>query len=131
VISTLGHEMAHHWQHIFGKPSRNGYHNRQWAAKMEEIGLMPSDTGEPGGKKTGQRMSDYIIPGGPFEALCAQLIDRRLTIPWGEIAFDPPKVVRSFYTCPACKLTLPGKRGIDGLGHYHDGTWTMMVEGTQ
>ena len=34
---------------------------------MEYIGLMCSDTGQPGGKQTGERMSFYVIPGGRFE----------------------------------------------------------------
>jgi hypothetical protein len=58
--------MVHLEQHHFGKASRNGYHNKQWAAWMERIGLMPSNTGEPGGKRTGQRMSHYILPDGAF-----------------------------------------------------------------
>jgi hypothetical protein len=33
-LSTLVHEMAHLWQHHFGKPSRTGYHNKEWAACM-------------------------------------------------------------------------------------------------
>jgi len=42
VLYVLVHEQAHLWQHDFGKhKSRNGYHNREWADKMEEIGLMP------------------------------------------------------------------------------------------
>ena len=65
--STLVHEMRHLWQEDFGKPSRNNYHNKQWAAKMIEIGLMPSDTGEPGGKTTGQQMTHYILDGGLFD----------------------------------------------------------------
>ncbi len=77
VLSTLVHEMCHLWQHHFGKPSRAGYHNREWAEKMIAIGLMPSDTGKPGGKQTGQRMGDYIIDDGPFERACAKLISER------------------------------------------------------
>ena len=46
LLQTLVHEMCHQWQQHFGKPSRNGYHNRQWADKMESVGLMPSSTGE-------------------------------------------------------------------------------------
>ncbi len=66
--STLVHEMAHHWQRTLGKTKpRPNYHNKEWAAKMEEIGLMPSSTGQPGGKKTGQAMADYPIEGGLFE----------------------------------------------------------------
>jgi hypothetical protein len=64
--STLVHEMVHLWQNDFGDPSRKGYHNKQWADKMQEIGLIPTDTGEPGGKKTGQAMTHYIADNGPF-----------------------------------------------------------------
>src|SRR5712691_4050329 len=67
VVSTLAHEMVHLWQHHCGKPSRSGYHNKEWAAKMEAIGLVPSDTGAPGGKRTGQHMSHYVQEDGPFQ----------------------------------------------------------------
>ncbi len=66
VVQTLVHEMAHCWQHCFGKPGRGCYHNKEWAYKMMEIGLMPSSTGEPGGDATGEHMSDYIVKKGPF-----------------------------------------------------------------
>src|ERR1017187_6691360 len=64
ILSTLTHEMAHVWQQTHGKPPTRCYHDRQWAAKMKEIGLQPTDTGEPGGKETGQSVTHYIIPGG-------------------------------------------------------------------
>lgn len=70
LMQTLVHEMVHLWQHEFGKPSHRAYHNTEWANKMESIGLMPSDTGKPGGKRTGQRMSDYPIEGGAFYLQC-------------------------------------------------------------
>lgn len=66
VMQTLVHEMVHCWQHCFGRPGRAYYHNKEWANKMMEVGLMPSSTGEPGGKTTGQHMGDYIIKGGLF-----------------------------------------------------------------
>src|ERR1039457_6968508 len=59
ILSTLAHEMAHLWQQSYGKMPSKAYHDRYWAAKMESIGLMPSDTGRKGGKKTGQHMSHY------------------------------------------------------------------------
>ena len=61
LSQTIVHEMCHLWQYEFGTPSRRSYHNREWAQKMESIGLMPSDTGAPGGKTTGQHMSDYPL----------------------------------------------------------------------
>lgn len=68
LFSTLVHEMCHLWQHHFGNPSRRGYHNKEWANKMESVGLMPSTTGKPDGKKTGQRVTHYIIDKGNYEA---------------------------------------------------------------
>ena len=61
AMQTLVHEMCHLWQYHFGSPSRAGYHNREWASKMESIGLMPSSTGKVGGKKTGQSVADYAL----------------------------------------------------------------------
>ena len=49
--------MAHVWQPTHGKPPIRCYQGRQWAAKMKEIGLQPSTTGEPGGKGTGQSVT--------------------------------------------------------------------------
>lgn len=69
LVTTIAHEMVHLWQHEKGTPSRTGYHNEEWAAKCESIGLIPSSTGRPGGKKTGQKMSDYVAPGGPLEEI--------------------------------------------------------------
>src|SRR5688572_23766252 len=66
ILSTLVHEMAHVWQQTHGKPPPKSYHDRQWAAKMQEVGLQPSNTGEPGGKETRQSMSHYILPEGRY-----------------------------------------------------------------
>ena len=60
------HNMVHLWQYDFGKPSRKGYHNKEWAQKMEEIGLIPSSTGKPSVKRTGQKVSQYHNPVGLF-----------------------------------------------------------------
>lgn len=68
IYITLVKEMVHLWQKTYGKASRPGYHNTEWGEKMESIGLMPSSTGLPGGKKVGQKMSSYLIAGGAFEA---------------------------------------------------------------
>src|SRR6516225_9588180 len=73
IASTLLHEMVHLWQYYFGKPPRKGYHNREWGDKMESLGLMPSEDGQPGGKRTGQRVTHYIIEGGPFACEWAKL----------------------------------------------------------
>jgi hypothetical protein len=82
VLQTIVHEMTHNWQHCFGQPSRSGYHNKEWARKMEQIGLMPSSTGQAGGKKTGQKMSDYPIKGAAFERATKAFIRKTQGLPW-------------------------------------------------
>lgn len=82
TLATLVHEMCHMWQHHFGKTSRAGYHNKEWGNKMEAIGLMPSNTGAPGGKKTGQQMMDYPIEDGPFITSCRKLLTSKFKISW-------------------------------------------------
>ena len=43
---------------------------------------MPSDTGIPEGKKTGQTMADYPIPGGLFEQACNDLVESGFMMTW-------------------------------------------------
>lgn len=82
IMQTIVHEMVHAWQYHFGEPSRRGYHNQEWADKMESIGLMPSHTGAPGGKRTGEKMSDYPILGGPFMKAYDALMKHKFQISW-------------------------------------------------
>jgi len=82
TLSTLAHEMTHQHQMHHGNPGRRGYHNKEWASLMESIGLMPSSTGEPGGAKTGEQMTHYIIEGGPFDLACNELLTRDFTLSW-------------------------------------------------
>jgi hypothetical protein len=117
IMQTLVHEMCHLWQEEFGEPSRRTYHNREWAAKMEAIGLMPSDTGKPGGKKTGQNMQDYVIEFGPFQMAFTDMPEKAL-LPWtsrslvraqtqaGGKRRGPTK-----FECPQCHAKAWGKPG--------------------
>ncbi|KLD35841.1 zinc metalloprotease [Xanthomonas perforans] len=82
TLSTLVHEMVHAWQAHFGKPSRAGYHNMEWAEMMDRVGLVPSNTGKPGGKRVGQQMTHYIADGGEFDRACAQLLTTEFTLSW-------------------------------------------------
>lgn len=85
VMQTLVHEMTHLWQYHLGEDkSRMSYHNKEWGNKMESIGLMPSSTGKPGGKRTGQRVADYQIQGGLFEKVCRELLTKDFRISWCE-----------------------------------------------
>lgn len=110
VMSTLVHEIAHLWQVEFGTPSV-GYHNEEWALHMEAIGLMPSNTGRPGGRRTGQQMSHYIIEGGPFH-LAFQAMPPEYLLPWqsgGIPAVSRAAKNKITYLCPACGLRVWGK----------------------
>lgn len=65
-LSILAHQMCHLLQLIDGSAGRATYHNKEFAERMEAIGLITSDTGRPGGKRTAQQMSQYIAPDGKF-----------------------------------------------------------------
>jgi predicted SprT family Zn-dependent metalloprotease len=115
ILSTLAHEMVHLWQAHYGKPSRKAYHNKQWAQKLKAIGLHPSDTGEAGGKETGQKMAHYIIPSGAFERATAALMDSGFALSWADAAiFDAAAKLKKSgnrvkYTCPGCGANAWGK----------------------
>jgi hypothetical protein len=90
TLSTLVHEMAHLWRdRCSGKnPPRRAYHDKLWADKMQKVGLMPSDTGQLGGKRTGQTVDHYIITNGPFDSACRTLLDRGFRISWADNAMS-------------------------------------------
>lgn len=119
-LSTLVHEMVHLWQHHFGKPSRGGYHNREWAEKMHSVGLIPSSTGEPGGKETGQRVTHYIAGGGAFETVFAKLERDGFDALYIELWDDAKKQAvrrkkaasKTCYTCPSCGLNAWAKPNV-------------------
>ena len=111
IYSTLAHEMVHLEQFHFGKPSRGGYHNRECAELMERIGLMPSDTGEPGGKRTGQRVTHYVIPSGPFDLVYTE---HEFVVPYFDLERDKQRTRgkrKLGFTCPSCDDKLWGKPG--------------------
>ena len=113
TLDTLVHEMVHLWQQHFDSPSRGGYHNKRWAMKMKEIGLQPTNTGKPGGKETGQKMTDYPIAGGAFEVSCRKLVTAGFDLVWAEAIaeIDGPDVRpleddekgRIRWICPVCE----------------------------
>lgn len=89
VICVLIHEMLHVDQHHYGTPGKRGYHNREFAEMSKKVGLHTSDTGEPGGKETGYRMSQYINEGGPAQRFALSMIKQGFKIVWQE---SPPKL---------------------------------------
>jgi DNA-directed RNA polymerase subunit RPC12/RpoP len=93
---------------------------------MESIGLMPSNTGLPGGKKTGQQMTHYVIEGGPFETICKELLANNFKISWadrfipinflvptpepgGKTEPEPKIKSKNKYICAECGASVWGK----------------------
>lgn len=118
---TLVHEMCHLWQQYHGTPPRRCYHDWEFARKMESVGLMTSDTGKPGGKRVGQKMSDYAIEGGPF-ALAFEAMPAELLLPWRTVASldDGGKEEKERrpkskfkYQCPCCEAAAWAKAGLN------------------
>jgi hypothetical protein len=118
VLSTLAHEMTHLWQHHFGTPPRKGYHDREWARKMLEIGLIPTDTGEIGGKETGQHMSHVIAEEGKFAHAVARLLQEHPAILYHDRSGEQDDVrkkkaaSKTKYTCPVCELNAWAKPAV-------------------
>jgi predicted SprT family Zn-dependent metalloprotease len=112
ICSTLVHEMVHVWQQEEGKPSRTGYHNKEWAAKMKEVGLYPSTTGLPGGKEVGQRVTHYIVKDGPYAKGYAILKKSGFKLHWESapavFGTKPKPQSKVKFTCPKCEMNVWG-----------------------
>jgi predicted SprT family Zn-dependent metalloprotease len=113
ILSTLAHEMAHVWQQTHGTAPRRSYHDREWAAKMKDIGLQPTTTGEPGGKETGQSVTHYIITGGAYAQAYAKLKARGFKLHWQSAPVGKEakakKASKTKFTCPECGQNAWGK----------------------
>jgi predicted SprT family Zn-dependent metalloprotease len=127
---VLIHEMLHEWQHEFGKPSRPGYHNQEWAEKAKAVGLKPSSANDPE-CETGDRISTKLIEGGKAMLTIAHMPDS-IEIPWYAVPMVDPDLPtpkpgekpggdvpppepekqggkRTKYTCVKCGANLWGK----------------------
>jgi hypothetical protein len=108
ILSTLAHEMAHLWQQVHGRAPRRCYHDREWAAKMKEIGLQPTTTGAPGGKETGQSVTHFVIAGARYAKAYADLEKKGLKLRWESPAFGAGESKaksesKTKFTCPECE----------------------------
>lgn len=100
ILSTLVHEMAHHWQQHFGKPGKGAYHNKEWADKMRALGLPPVSKN---GKGTGTCVSHDIEDGAAFDKSFARL--EQVKIDWGSLPRMKPAAAqtRKKFVCPSCE----------------------------
>jgi hypothetical protein len=119
ILSTLVHEMVHHWQAHCGDPGRGRYHNHEWADRMEQLGLLPTHNGQPGGRRVGQCMTHCILAGGPFERACQALLAGGVRLEWQSREWDDPspgkrkpRTSKTKYTCPGCRLNAWAKPGV-------------------
>ncbi len=114
-LGMLVREMVQLWQETYGSPSRKGYYNREWASKMEEVGLIPTDTGKPGGKRTGQWLKHYIEEGGRFERMYEKMPAEYL-LPFGPSYIKEGEkkeyTEKVKYTCEGCGAKVWGKPGL-------------------
>ena len=61
------------------------------AAKMKEVGLQPTNTGEPDGKGVEQNVTHYIIPSGVYAAAYARLAATGFHLNWQSQPFSPER----------------------------------------
>lgn len=115
ALSTLVHEMVHLWQEAFGHPPNRCYHNREWADKMQLVGLVPSSTGKEGGKRTGVAVTHYVLHEGPYD-VAFRAMPPELMLPWrSSAAMRQAKKAkgRGKYVCPGCEATVYGRRDLN------------------
>lgn len=117
-LSTLVHEMTHLEQQHFGQPSRSGYHNKEWGDLMDAVGLAPTDSGQPGGKRTGQQVTHMIVPDGPFDLACRDLLEDGWNLDIVELwtedqerAKTKKAASKTKYACPMCEAAAWAKPG--------------------
>ena len=124
LMNVLIHEIVHLWQYDFGKISRPGYHNKQFAEKCKEIGLSFK------GPETGQAVETHIVPGGRAYEAVASLPESAI-LPWMSGNFEEKEKAdqkkenqggggngrrqsrsgkRAKYTCPECGLNAWAKQ---------------------
>ena len=129
ILSTLVHEMCHLQQQQLGTPPKNAYHNKEWGSLMRAVGLYPSSTGEPGGKRTGIRVSHYIIQDGPFVGAADELLDSGFDLPYYRLP-NPTKEIKKapVFVCDKCEQKARGKKDLQVTCTHCDTKMLPRVE---
>jgi predicted SprT family Zn-dependent metalloprotease len=116
VLSTLVHEMCHLEQQAFGKPAKGGYHNAEWSAMMDVVGLTPEACNDPT-KRTGVKVTHKIVEGGAYDVAYRELeaqgwvlalMERRFTEEQAKRAKKKTQSKTKF-CCPSCEAAAWGK----------------------
>jgi hypothetical protein len=74
IFQSLVFEMATVWQAHYGNPGVAGLVNKEKVLMLERIGLIPSSTGTPSGKKSGHHKNSFVLYDGPFLIVCRELV---------------------------------------------------------
>lgn len=100
---------------------------------MKEVGLFPSSTSAPGGKETGQKVSHYIVSGGPFAQAFARLQAKGFELRWQPYADNRARqkkaASKTKYTCLNCEQNAwarPRASLICGMCYKEDGEICAM-----
>ncbi len=110
TASTLVHEMAHLWQHMFGTPPRKGYHDREWALKMKELGLTPIDPSTGKERMSAPNLKHRIEAGGAYDQAFAAMPPEYL-FPWQCDEAEMPRRAKG-----AAKVAGDDEEGEEGEG---------------
>lgn len=94
----------------------------QYGKRTFEVGLIPTSTGQPGGKKTGQKVTHIIEEGGRFARACAKLLAEHPAILYhdrggddeeGRKARKKKAASKTKYTCEGCGVNAWAKPAVN------------------
>jgi hypothetical protein len=105
IQATLVRLMVHQWRAYQDRPPKKpNYCDELCARKMESVGLVPTDTGKPGGRRTGSGIGHLILEDGLFAYVCAARKFDRDRLFYDLAREQDPKQRRnkSTFICPDC-----------------------------
>lgn len=115
-LSTLTHELVHQWQHHFGTPGENAYHNKEWANKMLSVGLTPYCVTNDK-LMTGYKCSHDIVEDGPFDKVAKKFIELRGDLPISTVPDFTVRLTktkhRPLMVCPQCNRRMSVPKGFN------------------
>lgn len=86
TLRVIAQQMAWQAREEFGPPrNRKGsssYCDEVTADFMDAIGLKPTATGQPGGKRTGAKMFHIVVENGPFDLAARELLASGFVFRW-------------------------------------------------
>jgi len=107
IQALLVRLMCHQWRAYQDRPPKKpSYCDEVTASKLESLGLVPTDTGKPGGRRTGSNIGHYIIEDGLFAGVAAaRKFDRdRLFYDLSKEQDPRERRNKATFTCPLCKI---------------------------